>query len=171
MTTKQILLTLTLLLSSFSAYAGARQSSTSLLEAFRTCVALPSNTLAHDLMRSAWDEDAKTRFLAQHPEARAVSVTPDKADPSIVSATATLKDAPTIAGLQPKSVSAWTCEGGCGLALWALNFGPLNDKEFRRLEAWTQRVPASKMMDLPDVRVEALKQPDGGTSLVCSLSD
>jgi len=146
----------------------ASVDSTALDAAFRTCVALPDHPLAAELMRTVFDKRARDAFAEGHVESvRGLSF--DRSN-GYATATATLKDGVSVAGLTVRSVYASTCELECALSVWGLEFGALSAKQQSALRKWVASAPTTHTDFHGDVKVQLNTTADGQTVLVCDVS-
>ena len=75
-------------------------------------------------------------------------------------------------GIPARAVSAVTCEEGCGISVWELEFGKLSLSDIRRLRTWVRAAPktAWDMDPGSPIAVQLVVRATGEVSLVCDIS-
>jgi hypothetical protein len=136
--------------------------------AFRTCVSLYGHPLAGALMRTIGDRAARDAFAAAHPQTvRSYSI---ERSGGYSTATATLNDGASVAGVAVRAMYASTCELECALAVWGLEFGPLKADQRKALQAWAESAPSTHTDAHGDIKLQLSTTTDGQTVLVCDVS-
>ncbi|HEX4584567.1 MAG TPA: hypothetical protein VH183_07035 [Burkholderiaceae bacterium] len=129
---------------------------------------LYGHPLAGALMRSIGRQDAGETFVAAHPASvRTYAV---ERSHGYSTATATLRDGVSVAGVAARSLYASTCELECSLAVWGLDFGPLKAGQRNALQAWAASAPSTRTDRHGDIKVQLNTTTDGSTVLVCDVS-
>jgi hypothetical protein len=137
--------------------------------AFRTCVSLYHQPLAGALMRAIGDSAARDAFAQAHSSAvRSLSILREH---GYSTATAELKGAFSVAGVPVRAIYASTCELDCPLAVWGLEFGALKPQQLKALQAWVKSAPSTHTDAHGDIKVQLSATTEGGTVLVCDVSD
>jgi len=138
-------------------------------DAFRTCVSLYHQPLAGALMRAISDSAARDAFAQAHsPAVRSLSI---QREHGYSTATAELGGGFSVAGVPVRAIYASTCELDCPLAVWGLEFGALKPQQLKALQAWVKSAPSTHTDTHGDVKVQLTATPEGGTVLVCDVSD
>lgn len=137
--------------------------------AFRTCVSLYHQPLAGALMRAIGDSAARDAFVQAHsPTVRSLSV---QREHGYSTATAELAGGFSVAGVPVHAIYASTCELDCPLAVWGLEFGALKPQQLKALQTWVKSAPSTHTDTHGDIKVQLGATTEGGTVLVCDVSD
>ena len=137
--------------------------------AFRICVSLYHQPLAGALMRTIADSAARDAFVQAHsPAVRNLSM---QREHGYSTATAELGSGFSVAGVTVRAIYASTCELDCPLAIWGLEFGAVKPQQLKALEAWVKSAPSTHTDTHGDIKVQLGATTEGGTVLVCDVSD
>lgn len=137
--------------------------------AFRTCVSLYHQPLAGALIRTIGDSAARDAFAQAHsPAVRSLSI---QREHGYSTATAELGGGFSVAGVPVHAIYASTCELDCPLAVWGLEFGTLKPQQLKALQAWVKSAPSTHTQTHGDIKVQVSATSEGGTVLVCDVSD
>lgn len=175
------LLTVALMGMAFMIVPGAHASrELSLSQGFRTCVAVRDVGLMSDLMRTVWDLPFRKSgaFEKEHgSRIKTGTLTQSRLGPLDSSMASTearveLSGQDKLLGIPARAVSAVTCEEGCGISVWELEFGKLSLSDIRRLRTWVRAAPktAWDMDPGSPIAVQLVVRATGEVSLVCDIS-
>src|ERR1700739_983252 len=140
---------------------GSTMQDRSLESAFPTFVGLYGKPLAGALMRSIMDPATRHAFEAEH--AQAVWGVKIEREHGYSTATAKLRDGISIAGIPVRAIYASTCELECPLAVWGLEFGPLQARQQQQLQKWVAAAPSTHTDIHGNIRVQLGTTPEGET--------
>lgn len=175
-------LLLILLLGSNVTFADESQipNELSLSDGFRTCVDIGNVGLAHNLMRSIWDEHYKKRNSFEIAHSSQIKPNTLVIEPASLPgiddamwARVELKGRFLVAGVPARAVTATTCAGGCGLSMWTLEFGKLSLENKKRLLTWVHNSPRTIWDSSPEtpIKVQFMEATDGAVELFCNVSN